>query len=79
MAKMLMKQVVPQMRDFIPADSFEEWIEYFDLREERVKDQTYVVCFSEHGDQLSQWRAYADDDPALALWLQSTRPRGPGR
>jgi Protein of unknown function (DUF2971). len=27
----------------------------------------YLACFSEHGDQLSQWRAYADDGRGVAI------------
>jgi hypothetical protein len=40
--------------------SFWEWDRYF------------VFCLSEHSDQLSQWRAYADDGLGYAIGLRST-------
>ncbi len=68
----LIRQVVPDLSSPIPQDSFEEWIEKCDTREERAKDQTYIACFSEHGDQLSQWRAYADDGLGFAVGFSFT-------
>lgn len=68
----LIKQIVPGFSASIPQDSFEDWLENFDTREERSKDQTYIVCFSENGDQLSQWRAYADDGLGFAIGFRFT-------
>ncbi len=34
---------------------------------------TYVACFSEDEDELSQWRAYADDGRGYAIGFCSTR------
>lgn len=70
--KKLLKEVVPDFSESIPRDSFEDWIENFDMREERTKDQTYIACFSENGDQLSQWRAYADDGLGFAIGFHSS-------
>lgn len=46
---------------------------------------TYGMCFSEHGDLLSQWRGYADNgagfaigfDTSVAGWLQRPEPSLP--
>ena len=65
--KALMKRSVAAMQHRIPIESFEEWMDEFDTREDRVKDQTYIVCLSSLGDQLSQWRAYADDGVGFAI------------
>ncbi len=71
-SKPLMKQVVAEMEDRIPDDSFQDWMDGFDVREERQKDQTYIVCFSSHGDQLSQWRAYANDGAGFTIGISNS-------
>lgn len=45
---------------------------YFnDLDKEYIREQCistpYVTCFSEHGDILSQWRAYSDDGRGISI------------
>ena len=35
-------------------------------------DRYFIVCFSEHSDQLSQWRAYADDGLGYAIGIRSS-------
>jgi Protein of unknown function (DUF2971). len=36
-----------------------------------IKDK-YIACFSEDGDLLSQWRAYADDGCGIAIGFKSS-------
>jgi hypothetical protein len=50
---------------------------------EKVSQHIFVVCFSEEGDLLSQWRAYAEDGRGFAIGFDfqrlSDRPSPLGR
>lgn len=35
-------------------------------------DRYFIVCFTENGDQLSQWRAYANDGLGYAVGFRSS-------
>ena len=36
----------------------------------------YIACFSEEGDLLSQWRAYADDGHGISIGFELNVPQG---
>lgn len=57
-------RVILQKKSFIPDDylkKLDEVFEYFDM------DFTFVSCFTELRDSLSQWRSYGDDGNGICI------------
>lgn len=64
--RIIMKQIQSFPHKVVP----ELWSQFLQLQSLR---RAYLACFSEHGDQLSQWRAYADDGKGIAIGFDTAQ------
>jgi len=54
------------------SDGVNNHIEYLlEMMSYDVKQSSYIICFSQKGDLLSQWRAYGDDGRGVAIGFDS--------
>ncbi len=58
-----------QLPELIPSLHAQEHLEFF----KRTRLPPHIACFSEQGDLLSQWRAYADDGSGFSIGMDPNR------